>query len=245
MRTTTTLTLLSLLTLTLAKTDLSGCTSSAVVVDGARYVQWWVPETGEICSGLDCGGGRGPLKFDVPGCPAYTGTLKYEPSYLPGGGPNGFVQAPATPTADVEGPEATPVVIKGGPTLGGGAGGAGANPPVETSGPSTGEDEESGLGSGSGTGSGSDDEEADAGAPAITPAPQAQTGFQTTTREGTATESSSDEEEDEEDDNKSGSRTVTGGVSTGTSEGFAAQATWPSVLTPVMGVLAAVAAVAV
>ncbi|CCF46916.1 hypothetical protein CH063_15505, partial [Colletotrichum higginsianum] len=51
----------------LAKTDLEGCTSftSTVTVNpspgyGNTYetVIWYVPDTLEICAGVDCGGGR-------------------------------------------------------------------------------------------------------------------------------------------------------------------------------------------
>lgn len=37
-----------------AKTDLVGCTSS---ISGPSLV-WYVPDTGELCDFLDCGGGR-------------------------------------------------------------------------------------------------------------------------------------------------------------------------------------------
>jgi hypothetical protein len=64
----------------LARTDLSGCVST---VDGAT-LEWYVPGTGEICTILDCGGGRAPPKSNVPGCPLYTGTGTVPTSYLPG-----------------------------------------------------------------------------------------------------------------------------------------------------------------
>ena len=98
----------TLLTTVLAKTDLAGCTSSATVKDGGYYAIWWVPETGEICQGIDCGGGRAPPKKDVPGCAQYTGTLEYEPSYMPGWGPDGKeAAAETTPAKKVEAPEET------------------------------------------------------------------------------------------------------------------------------------------
>ncbi|CAJ0541085.1 Ff.00g078740.m01.CDS01 [Fusarium sp. VM40] len=65
-----------------AKTDIEGCTSftSTVTVDpspgyGNTYetVIWYVPDTLEICKGVDCGGGRAPPK-SIPGCPLYKGT---------------------------------------------------------------------------------------------------------------------------------------------------------------------------
>lgn len=46
----------------------------------------YVPDTGEVCEFLDCGGGRAPPKTDVPGCEQYSGTATYSPSYLPGFG---------------------------------------------------------------------------------------------------------------------------------------------------------------
>ncbi|POS71944.1 hypothetical protein DHEL01_v209659 [Diaporthe helianthi] len=98
MKHSTHLTLASLLALsplpTIAKTDLSGCTSfnSTVTANptaaheyGNVYpsIFYYVPDTLEICSILDCGGGRAPPKTDVPGCPLYSGTeAPAEPSYL-------------------------------------------------------------------------------------------------------------------------------------------------------------------
>ncbi|KAF2001646.1 hypothetical protein P154DRAFT_521683 [Amniculicola lignicola CBS 123094] len=73
--------LLTLLTLplnTLAKTDLAGCTSTLL----SGSITWYIPSSGEICSLLDCGGGRAPPKSTVPGCPLYQGTATYSPQYL-------------------------------------------------------------------------------------------------------------------------------------------------------------------
>ena len=105
------LALAATLTTVLAKTDLAGCTSSATVKDGGYYAIWWVPETGEICQGIDCGGGRSPPKKDVPGCAAYTGTLEYEPSYMPGWGPDGKQESEPKETSvkKVEAEETTKV----------------------------------------------------------------------------------------------------------------------------------------
>ena len=91
---------LSLLTLllaplALAKTDLAGCTSTAI----GNALSYYVPGTGEVCSILDCGGGRAPPKTTVPGCAAYSGTAAYEPSYIAGWGPNGQSAVAATTTA--------------------------------------------------------------------------------------------------------------------------------------------------
>ncbi|KAI4600883.1 hypothetical protein KJ359_013046 [Pestalotiopsis sp. 9143b] len=69
-----------------AKTDLAGCVSSATVAYGGASLIWYVPDTGEICEFLDCGGGRAPPKTTVPGCAAYSGTASYTPSYLAGYG---------------------------------------------------------------------------------------------------------------------------------------------------------------
>lgn len=82
------LTLLTFAVTALARTDLSGCTSSETVAFGGASMIYYVPGTGEICEFLDCGGGRAPPKTTVPGCPLYSGTASYEPSYLSGYGPN-------------------------------------------------------------------------------------------------------------------------------------------------------------
>jgi len=69
----------------LARTDLIGCTSSDAVVSADppyATVIWYVPDTGELCDFLDCGGGMAPPKTTVPGCPLYSGTATYSPSYL-------------------------------------------------------------------------------------------------------------------------------------------------------------------
>ena len=96
----TSLILSALAATAVARTDLEGCISSATVNqwDQASMI-WFVPETGEICDFPDCGGGRAPPKYNVPGCPLYTGTATLTPSYLPGYGPG------AKPT--VTGPTAT------------------------------------------------------------------------------------------------------------------------------------------
>lgn len=84
---------LALATLAFAKTDYEGCTSSETVVFGGASLIWWDPTNGEICSFLDCGGGRAPPKTTVPGCPQYSGTASYTPDFMPGWG-----AASATPT---------------------------------------------------------------------------------------------------------------------------------------------------
>jgi len=70
----------------LARTDLSGCTTYDTVVSNANGMYatriWYVPDSGEICDFLDCGGGRAPPKTTVPGCPAYEGTETYSPVFI-------------------------------------------------------------------------------------------------------------------------------------------------------------------
>ncbi|KND86461.1 hypothetical protein TOPH_08942 [Tolypocladium ophioglossoides CBS 100239] len=71
----------------LARTDLTGCTyydSVVVASHDAPYATrvWYVPDTGEVCGFLDCGGGRAPPKTTVPGCPQYSGTATYSPSFI-------------------------------------------------------------------------------------------------------------------------------------------------------------------
>ena len=92
--------LLTLFPLALAKNDLSGCTSSETVDYGGASLIWYVPGTGEICSFLDCGGGAGAPITTQPGCPLYSGTASYIPSYLPG---YGGASTMATATASASG----------------------------------------------------------------------------------------------------------------------------------------------
>jgi hypothetical protein len=93
-------TVLAVSAVALAKTDLSGCTSSQTVVDGGASLIYYVPGTGEICAFLDCGGGRAPPKTTVPGCPAYSGTSTYSPSYLSNWG-SATATATASPASSV------------------------------------------------------------------------------------------------------------------------------------------------
>lgn len=93
------LVLSTLATMAAARTNLAGCTSSATVNQwNEASMIWFVPETGEICDFPDCGGGRAPPKYSVPGCPLYTGTATITPSYLPGYGPDATTGATATRT---------------------------------------------------------------------------------------------------------------------------------------------------
>lgn len=92
----------------LARTDLTGCTSTSISSPAGASIAWYVPETGEVCDFLDCGGGRAPPKTTVPGCPLYSGTASYSPSYLAaGGGEMGVAfssfSASFATTAEVEG----------------------------------------------------------------------------------------------------------------------------------------------
>lgn len=69
----------------LARTDLTGCTSTSVSSPAGASIAWYVPETGEVCDLLDYGGGRAPPKTTVPGCPLYSGTASYSRSHLAAG----------------------------------------------------------------------------------------------------------------------------------------------------------------
>ncbi|KAJ5292450.1 NADH-ubiquinone oxidoreductase 40 kDa subunit [Penicillium atrosanguineum] len=92
--------LASFIGLAIARTDISGCVSSATSDQwGEASMIWYVPGTGEICSFIDCGGGRAPPKSE-PGCPLYTGTATVTPSYLPGYGPNGKMVASTTTVSE-------------------------------------------------------------------------------------------------------------------------------------------------
>ena len=84
-----------------ARTDISGCVSSATRDQwGDASMIWYVPGSGEICSFIDCGGGMAPPKSDQPGCPLYTGTATVTPSYMPGYGPNGKMVASTTTVSE-------------------------------------------------------------------------------------------------------------------------------------------------
>ncbi|KAH6617346.1 hypothetical protein F5144DRAFT_391070 [Chaetomium tenue] len=78
--------LLTLLTALLLPTrTLAACGSYTYGTCADGITHWYDPDTGEICDPLDCGGGRAPVKTDVPGCAAYKGTLTRptEASYMP------------------------------------------------------------------------------------------------------------------------------------------------------------------
>jgi hypothetical protein len=97
----------------LAKTDLEGCTSSATVAFGGASMIYWDPTNGEICSFLDCGGGRAPPKTTVPGCPDYAGTATYSPDFMPGWG-----EATSTASA-AEGPAESSSAVEEATTVAG------------------------------------------------------------------------------------------------------------------------------
>ncbi|KAM3453625.1 hypothetical protein MY3296_003656 [Beauveria thailandica] len=105
---------LSLASSAAARTDLAGCTYTDLVVKPtqmAAYASrlWYVPDTGEVCAFLDCGGGRAPPKSTVPGCPLYTGTETYAPSYInPKTLGNGVVEAGSSVAAATTAVLATP-----------------------------------------------------------------------------------------------------------------------------------------
>lgn len=84
----------------LARTDLEGCVSTEVIVQRYASYIWYVPDTGEICSFPDCGGGRAPPKTTQPGCGGYEGTETVTPSYWPGfRASTGTTAAPTTVAA--------------------------------------------------------------------------------------------------------------------------------------------------
>ncbi|KAI6086825.1 hypothetical protein F4821DRAFT_237541 [Hypoxylon rubiginosum] len=102
-----------------AKTDLSGCVSSETVAYGGASLIWYVPDSGEICAFLDCGGGRAPPKTTVPGCAAYSGTATYTPSFLPGFGAD--ATGATTVTGDSSPAETSAVVASSTSTTAAGA----------------------------------------------------------------------------------------------------------------------------
>lgn len=58
----------------------AGCATHTYGTCEDNIVHWYDPDTYEICDPLDCGGGRAPVKYSVPGCAAYTGTEEYKPT---------------------------------------------------------------------------------------------------------------------------------------------------------------------
>ncbi|KAJ5689218.1 Glycoside hydrolase 18 protein [Penicillium macrosclerotiorum] len=68
--------------LMLAGAVAADCSTYSYTSCSDKTVHWYDPNTGEVCDPLDCGGGRAPIKTDVPGCAAYTGTETRTTSYL-------------------------------------------------------------------------------------------------------------------------------------------------------------------
>lgn len=60
--------------LMLATTVFGACETISYTTCEDRIVHWYDPTNGEVCDPLDCGGGRAPVKYDVPCCAAYRGT---------------------------------------------------------------------------------------------------------------------------------------------------------------------------
>ncbi|KAJ5872989.1 uncharacterized protein N7529_005342 [Penicillium soppii] len=60
--------------LMLATTVFGACNTISYTSCADKTVHWYDPTNGEVCDPLDCGGGRAPVKYDVPCCAAYTGT---------------------------------------------------------------------------------------------------------------------------------------------------------------------------
>ncbi|KAH6692743.1 putative siderophore biosynthesis enzyme [Plectosphaerella plurivora] len=108
--------LLALAATALAKTDLAGCTSFTTTTafgDSAPFqtIMWYVPDNLEICSFLDCGGGRAPPKTDTPGCPQYTGTEPVAVAFLatdPAAPPPAPSTSAPTPTESERGGTSSP-----------------------------------------------------------------------------------------------------------------------------------------
>ncbi|KAL8377197.1 hypothetical protein RB595_008058 [Gaeumannomyces hyphopodioides] len=63
------------------KTDLAGCTKYTTTVGNVASIVWFIPDTLEVCTLIDCGGGRAPPK-SKPGCPLYQGPETVTPSFL-------------------------------------------------------------------------------------------------------------------------------------------------------------------
>ncbi|KAK4133723.1 hypothetical protein BT67DRAFT_442639 [Trichocladium antarcticum] len=150
LRATTLLLLLLTAGSALARTDIAGCVSTQV-----GTVLWYVPDTGEICEFVDCGGGRAPAKTTVPGCPLYEGTETVTPRFW-----TGFTTATPTTTTSV-GAEVVTTGGAGPVSTGVGEGVTGTEGPAVTTmstvaaAVSTGANGDGSLGSGSGSASSS------------------------------------------------------------------------------------------
>ncbi|KAJ5620788.1 hypothetical protein N7510_004772 [Penicillium lagena] len=60
--------------LMLVTTAFGACNTISYTSCADNIVHWYDPTNGEVCDPLDCGGGRAPVKYDVPCCAAYRGT---------------------------------------------------------------------------------------------------------------------------------------------------------------------------
>ncbi|CAG8040350.1 unnamed protein product [Penicillium nalgiovense] len=60
--------------LMLATTAFGACETHSFTSCADNIVHWYDPTNGVVCDPLDCGGGRAPVKYDVPCCAAYRGT---------------------------------------------------------------------------------------------------------------------------------------------------------------------------
>ena len=78
-------TTLPILLLAAARVSAIGCSTHTYGTCEDNIVHWYDPDDGQICDPLDCGGGRAPVKYNVPCCAAYTGTeaCVTAPSYMP------------------------------------------------------------------------------------------------------------------------------------------------------------------
>ncbi|KAL7963152.1 hypothetical protein V8C34DRAFT_267305 [Trichoderma compactum] len=71
-------------------------------------VDWFDPNNGQVCDPVDCGGSRAPIKTDIPGCPASSGTLSQTPiSILNCWKPSTAIQ----PAASTAAPQALPQLL--------------------------------------------------------------------------------------------------------------------------------------
>ena len=114
-----------------ARTNLDGCTyyDSVVKPTGmAAYATriFYVPDTGEICTFHDCGGGRAPPATTRPGCPGYTGTETVTPKFLTLSSTVPTAKTTSSAPVTIPGPDSPSASITAAPTVvpGGGSGNA-------------------------------------------------------------------------------------------------------------------------
>ncbi|KAK7697626.1 hypothetical protein SLS64_013365 [Diaporthe eres] len=170
----------------LARTDLSGCTTftSTVTINPTAHeygnvyesLVYYDPDTLEICTVPDCGGGRAAPKTGVPGCPLYSGTATPTPSFLSAdplapavttttssvAAETTTAESPAVSGSSSSSSSTTVVVVTG---ADGSAKATGASAPVRATGSSTGaEGSSTGSATGSATGTPSSSVESSSGA---------------------------------------------------------------------------------